>query len=876
MARNNPVLLTGPTRGLDGRSVLAKARAPLITDGRIGDFWIDTVSKKLYGPKNAAEWPDNGLIKGDKGWTPVFATVTDGTRRVQQIVDWTGGEGTKPAVGKYVGAAGLVDNIEDAADFRGPGGPQALINALDPKADAVTYETLTALGEDDTDNEKGEIKRLFEPGGSLPFATVADAQTEAIPAVIKSVEIHAPRRTYKRAASEPAERKFRSADRWTPDGDHDSSNGGWWAEDTSLFGTTIDMSGGFAGAPPLSVPQHARRRYIDVGAYAPLNDTLDAHAAIQAALNDGAGREIVFTPPIGGTRYYRSLSRSSGRLILPVSGRLIFEKGAILDFSNWGVSGAAQPFLSADAPNITSSSVNGVATAGDRTITMAVGQGAHYRAGNWYYLNSDDLFTTNDAGLGTLGEWVFVVGVSGDVLGLASKIRATYSTNVKLVRADKLCELDITGAKIVGTGQFSGAVGDRGIRINFGVNCHVRDCDIWDSDGSAIQFNSVNGGSIKNNQIKFGYRSENSINSYGVSIADACENLIVEGNDVQGGKEQIVLTNSGGVTGVTRNISITKNTCKGARRSGICTHDSHDTITIEGNTIELPEIGIDCRIANAIIRSNTIRKTGSFNGTINAAVNLGSGAGRLVIEGNVMEDCLRNVYLSNSIVHEVPPGDIDVIDNDMRNVGTHGVFLRNTTGSTDECGTVTVEGNRMTGGGAAFRGVELEGKWRPIITDNYMTGGGGNRSIALHATNNGGGTQGAINPVIIDNEWDNSMLDPSVLHFSGRLSVHRNVQIDATALPSLASGSNLTLPVTGEDIEITGNGTIATILQAAAYVGRVVTFHCVDAPTFTHNGGGGANTLQLAGGVNFVGSANDTLTLVSTGVVWREKSRAVI
>lgn len=55
------------------------------------------------------------------GWSPVLSIVSDGARRVQRVVDWTGGEGTKPATGSYIGAAGLVADIADAVDVRGLG-----------------------------------------------------------------------------------------------------------------------------------------------------------------------------------------------------------------------------------------------------------------------------------------------------------------------------------------------------------------------------------------------------------------------------------------------------------------------------------------------------------------------------------------------------------------------------------------------------------------------------------------------------------------------------------------------------------------------------------------------------------------------------------
>ena len=58
-------------------------------------------------------------LDGDKGWAPILAVVTDSARRVLQVIDWTGGVGTKPATGDYIGSAGLVSSIGSAVDIRG-------------------------------------------------------------------------------------------------------------------------------------------------------------------------------------------------------------------------------------------------------------------------------------------------------------------------------------------------------------------------------------------------------------------------------------------------------------------------------------------------------------------------------------------------------------------------------------------------------------------------------------------------------------------------------------------------------------------------------------------------------------------------------------
>jgi hypothetical protein len=75
---------------------------------------------------------------GDTGWSPVFAVVADGTRRVLQVSDWTGGEGTKPATGSYIGTTGLVANIADAVDIRGTTGTSAPATQIQFSVDGAT------------------------------------------------------------------------------------------------------------------------------------------------------------------------------------------------------------------------------------------------------------------------------------------------------------------------------------------------------------------------------------------------------------------------------------------------------------------------------------------------------------------------------------------------------------------------------------------------------------------------------------------------------------------------------------------------------------------------------------------------------------------
>lgn len=83
---------------------------------------------------------------GSNGWSPILAVITDGDRRVLQVIDWTGGTGTKPTSGLYVGSTGLVVPIASGVDIRGPagaGGGASNVNI--PLIIALTQEGASAI-----------------------------------------------------------------------------------------------------------------------------------------------------------------------------------------------------------------------------------------------------------------------------------------------------------------------------------------------------------------------------------------------------------------------------------------------------------------------------------------------------------------------------------------------------------------------------------------------------------------------------------------------------------------------------------------------------------------------------------------------------------
>ena len=82
-------------------------------------------------------------LGGADGWSPLLAVVADGERLVQQVIDWTGGTGAKPAVKGYVGTSGIVANISDAVDIRGATGSAVNAPFYNTEAEAIVDGLVT-------------------------------------------------------------------------------------------------------------------------------------------------------------------------------------------------------------------------------------------------------------------------------------------------------------------------------------------------------------------------------------------------------------------------------------------------------------------------------------------------------------------------------------------------------------------------------------------------------------------------------------------------------------------------------------------------------------------------------------------------------------
>lgn len=61
------------------------------------------------------------------GWSPILGVVSTNGSNILKVVGWTGGVGSIPATGVYVGSSGYVTNITDGIDIRGASGAGAAV-----------------------------------------------------------------------------------------------------------------------------------------------------------------------------------------------------------------------------------------------------------------------------------------------------------------------------------------------------------------------------------------------------------------------------------------------------------------------------------------------------------------------------------------------------------------------------------------------------------------------------------------------------------------------------------------------------------------------------------------------------------------------------
>ncbi|WP_439640061.1 hypothetical protein [Nevskia sp.] len=152
---------------------MSASKTIIIREGEAGQSAYElALAKGFVGTEE--QWLVS-LRGGLNGWSPVPALIADGNRSVCKIIDWTGGNGAKPASGYYVGPQGPTQDIAEALDLRGASGMQGPAGAAGSPGAAGAAGTAGPAGPAGAAGPQGPKGDIGDTGPAGPAGAAGPA-----------------------------------------------------------------------------------------------------------------------------------------------------------------------------------------------------------------------------------------------------------------------------------------------------------------------------------------------------------------------------------------------------------------------------------------------------------------------------------------------------------------------------------------------------------------------------------------------------------------------------------------------------------------------------------------------------------------------------
>jgi len=180
LVRKAAAAMSAATVALGRASEVQGAISAMLAAFGVTHRWVGT-RLDLMGPDGEyVEGSDLRGASGSNGWSPIAASVIDGERRLLKVVDWIGGQGSKPPINVFVSQGGYTSLIGEATDFRGmPGGltPEYVdkYNAVVSASATVAALTETVSGQADQVAGDKQVVADFFAAITAPPKTISDA-----------------------------------------------------------------------------------------------------------------------------------------------------------------------------------------------------------------------------------------------------------------------------------------------------------------------------------------------------------------------------------------------------------------------------------------------------------------------------------------------------------------------------------------------------------------------------------------------------------------------------------------------------------------------------------------------------------------------------
>lgn len=351
----------------------------------------------------------------------------------------------------------------------------------------------------------------------------------------------------------------------------------------------------------------------------------------------------------------------NGFLEIPSGSEIRMSPGCVLDFSG---SGATYHFAVRGV--LGEPLTTGTFTKGERVLAIP---SSGLVANDWIRINSDDEYDPSSTST-TLGELVQVLSVSDTEVTLASPLRDSYSTNVRIYPVTPVKDVVISGGTI--KGNFTPNTNKTGIYMSLVVNGEINGTKTEGIDRSHISIiDCVNVWTRDTKHIWANHDNQ----AYGVSFADCTRNSGTTRGWFSDVRHALSTNNSSLNGGIVRDITFSYSTVQytslalagGSGGDALDTHTAAEDIKILFNDVMGSSLqGINFECTSGTIQGNIVRNTQS------TGISVHNESGRV--------------------------GKIRVIDNEVEFAGSGGISVRagSRGGVTTRYESIVVTGNSVS------------------------------------------------------------------------------------------------------------------------------------------------------------------------------------
>ena len=342
--------------------------------------------------------------------------------------------------------------------------------------------------------------------------------------------------------------------------------------------------------------------------------------------------------------------------------------------------GNGEPGYSFSGTRIKKTPLLSDANEGDSLIVL--GDTSYINAGDIITIYNDVPWCPDDYADHRTGETYTVKSVLGSTVELNSNLIRSYTTKLNSqTRIYRPVTIKIDSCTFLGIGSEESV---KGLMLKFSKNSKISNCYFDNNGQSSISLITCYGTEVNKNVI---LNSNRDGYGYGVSVSNACTDIVVKDNDIRNCRH-CVTSGCSDNYGVNRDIDILSNTLYAGKEAAVDAHPvtldylvANNTIYAHGNSAFSDGTKYSI-FSNNIVYGNAVHKRGNINNSTK------------IIDSNHIEN--------GSLFYEQDYGNINemaiVNNNVVMRANDYGIYLRN-----QEVKKLNISNNLISGGNYGIR-----------------------------------------------------------------------------------------------------------------------------------------------------------------------------